>query len=673
MSAGAYLLGCACVLVVVAAVGFGAWSLRSWLMPQWLGPPARLAEVVCALATLVLVAEVAGSFSQFNRPALLLGSVVAGTVFTLLGWRGRLRSAVVITGPRRLVGSNRSPLLEVSAATAGVAVVAAQWAGKVGYAVRNGMTSADTVWFHATYAALFKQRGDLLIDLDPRDPWHSYSGQTGELFHAIFDVLFGRDLVSPWLNAGWAGLALLAAWCIGRRVGTGPLCVLGVAVVLGLPMIAASHPGQATTDFPAAALLLASIALLVQGGIPLVPLTLAGLAAGMALGTSVTATAPAIVLTIGVIALSWRRERLRVGLAWTVGLVATGGYWYLRNAIVVGNPVPYYNVRLGPFTWSAVPQAHGPSVSRYLFNSDVGSNVFVPGLRVALGNAWPVVVVLAAVGVVCALFPGRPAAVRLSALAIGIGLVAYVFTPFTGELLVFAFRVLYIVPPLLGAIVFAGIAVADARRALRRGLVAVMLALVAINSFATNHDGVPAWPAAARVLGPLAVIAVVSSVVAWRAARARRLFPSSGQLEVVAAAGVALLVAIGWPVQHYSFDHRYTDAGLSLDAVNAALQGVHDAHVAYFGTGEIYPLFGAELANRLSQPLPGPTESPESACRIWRAIMSYFDYVVVASGVAGIDVPPPAAVRNVTNLVPIARDPKGTLYKVTGRLSDTGC
>ena len=43
-------------------------------------------------------------------------------------------------------------------------------------------------------------------------------------------ALFDRDLLSPLVNFGWLGVALLAAWCIGRPYGVAPLSLVAVAL-----------------------------------------------------------------------------------------------------------------------------------------------------------------------------------------------------------------------------------------------------------------------------------------------------------------------------------------------------------------------------------------------------------------------------------------------------------
>ena len=81
----------------------------------------------------------------------------------------------------------------------------------------------------------------------------------------------------------------------------------------------------------------------------LAPISIAGLAMGLAAGVKLSFLTPAAVLTVGVIVIAGRGQRLRTAVAWIVPMVATGGFWYVRNLVAVGNPIPYIH-HLGPIS-----------------------------------------------------------------------------------------------------------------------------------------------------------------------------------------------------------------------------------------------------------------------------------------------------------------------------------
>ena len=97
---------------------------------------------------------------------------------------------------------------------------------------------------------------------------------------------------------------------------------------------------------------------------------MAALAAGLALGTKYTMLLPVAALTVGVLVIAPRGQRLRRGGVWLVGLTITGGFWYLRNLVVVGNPLPSLGAKLGPLVLRNLSNEGGSisTVAHYLFD-----------------------------------------------------------------------------------------------------------------------------------------------------------------------------------------------------------------------------------------------------------------------------------------------------------------
>ena len=71
-SFGSYIGGCLAVIGIVSAVGLGGYWLRRWIVPEFSGALARLADATIAVALLVLSLEVLGTLS-----ILALGWTVA--------------------------------------------------------------------------------------------------------------------------------------------------------------------------------------------------------------------------------------------------------------------------------------------------------------------------------------------------------------------------------------------------------------------------------------------------------------------------------------------------------------------------------------------------------------------------------------------------------------------
>jgi len=661
MHAGAYVLGLARLAVVGSALAFGAWSLRRRFVAAWRGAPARLAEIAIAVVTAVLVCEVVGAFGWFRRWPVLVGIVVASLAMAAVS-RGSGRSSPVTT---QRVQTRERPA-EVVAATAGVAVVGAQWCGKIAFAYRHGMTHPDTVWYHATYAAKFVQQGHLLGQLDRTDPLHAYAGQTSELLHAQLIVATGRDAVSPLVNLAWAGLALLAAWCIGRRHGFGALCVLGATVALGLPTILATHPGQASDDVLAATFVLVAVALLLEGELAPVPTAIAALVAGLAFSTKVTAAAPVAVLTIGVIVVAIARRRVPVAIVWCVSLLCTGSYWIARNLIVAHNPLPYYTINVGFLTFTRAPQRHADAVAKYLFNSGAWRGFYLPGLRVALGDLWPFVLAISFATSITVAVRRNPTLLRIVAMAGLAAFVAYLFTPYSSDFgLAFTYNVRYAEPALLLMLTIAPIALIGGHVWLRLVLATAFVIVIVVDALTANHERLPAWPHDGRGFAVVAAILIIGVVVAY----------AVGHTRVRAMMAVALAIAsvVGYPTQRYYTRHRYIAAGLPADPVDAWLQPLRGVLIAFFGTDESYPFYGAALTNHVERPA-GPAQSASrDDCRTWIRTLARYQYIVIAHEPFVFEGPVESTIADDHSVRKVAGNGTANLYEVMSRLSANAC
>src|SRR4051812_39030258 len=298
LSLGRFVVGTGACAAVIGALRYGAVALRRALLPAWNGARARLAEVVVALATFFTVAQLLGAVHLFSAWAVLVGEVVAGIALSAIGVR--LGAGVRLEPPPPV----RHPRWELIVCAIGVALVVVQWATHVAYALGAGMTHSDTLWYHQPFSAMFVQQHAFTgIDALGYDAAR-YFPFNSQLVHATGMLAFGRDILSPFVNLAWMGLGLVAAWCIGERRQAGHVAVLGAVAVLGLPIMVATQPGQASSDIVCAALLLVAVALLLESRLDAGPLTLAGLAGGRALSTKTPTAPPMALLAVGVLVLA---------------------------------------------------------------------------------------------------------------------------------------------------------------------------------------------------------------------------------------------------------------------------------------------------------------------------------------------------------------------------------
>ncbi len=531
------------------------------------------------------------------------------------------------------------------------------------------MTHPDTLWYHGPYAAQFVQSGRLTGLLAPNDALHAFAGQTSELVHALLILPYGRDILSPFVNVGWAAIALLAAWCIGRRAGAPALSLLGVVVVLGLPVIVATHPGQASNDLAAGALLLAAIALLLEAKLHPIPTGFAAVAAGLALSIKLTVAAPIALLTIGVVVAGLRARRRATVASWLGLLVASGSYWFVRNIAVADRPIPWFGFHLGPISLPATAHISGSTaVAHYIANGQMWTKVFLPGLAKGLGPVWPLVLALALGGLVVSA-GRRPLLDRVVGGAFLVGLIAYVYTPVTGAAggLAFAFNLRYLGPTLLVGLAVWPLALDHFSAGWRRGASILLVAVVAVDLTAGNHERTPASPQGYVLVAILAGAAVITAAV---------MLPKLQRMTLLHAAIAGLLVVVvavtaGWWIQRNYLQHRYLAAGLPLDRVNAYFRNIRNATVAVVGTVQIYPMFGLNLSNRVT---PVTKYRGANPCVQWQQILStQYRYIVVAQFGFGSPELPPRGWFDTSAATPVVHEHDGTVYRIEGPLRPAAC
>jgi hypothetical protein len=656
-----YAVGTASLLAVIAIVGWSAVQVRGALLPAWTGPPARLAEGIIGIAWIVAVGEVLGTL-RLLAPLPIFVVLVLGAGAIGLAARRRERAGHVELRPAR-----PSPREEIVAAAVAAAVVGAQWISHVAAAYHRGMTHPDTLWYHASFTARFVQNDRLFARSSTvleglATTTHTFWPLDSSLVHALAALAYDGDFLSPLLNLGWAGLALLSAWCIGRRHGGGALAVLGAVVVLGLPAIAGTQPGQAANDVMSAGLCLAAVALLIEAQWRPVPVALAGVAAGLAIGTKLTMAIPIVVLTVGVVVHALRARAPRVAMSWCAALGLSGSFWFVRNWIVIGNPVPWWSIHVGPIHFDAVFH-EGDPIGQYLFNGSVWHRYFWPGLSYGFGHAWPLFLLLGMAGVTWGIVRSRSFELRLAAVAALLGGFGYLVTPKNGELggAVFVLTIRFLALTYFIGLALLAVALQDARPLVRRLVCAGLLVLVVVDAAASQNEGLPAWPREGIIFGALAGVLVLVVVLLPHARR------------VTVAVTLVALVAAGPLVRAHYLDNRYEHAGLDLDYIFAVLHDTRHERIAVIRSEQLYPMFGDDLSNVVTKVGPPLTAD----CRGWKDLLvdGGFTYVVVGHGAAfGIELAPdPSWIADDPAARVVVTDGASALYRIDGRLVPAGC
>jgi hypothetical protein len=720
---GDYLQGSIELIAVAAAMGFGAVGLRGRLLPGWSGASARLAEVVLGLSLLVVTLELVGVVGLYRPGWVLLAALVVG-----LGFGFALRP------PGRgvpLPAPGVAPIA-IGVAVAAAFLVAAHWAMPTQTGLDIGMYLPNTTWHNAPFAARFVQDHQVgalhFIDTLNLTVW--FYPQNSELLHSAGVLFLGNDFLSPLINIGWMSLCLLAAWAFARPYRGGPVAVLAIALVLDANMLLLYQPGDAKNDVAGLFFLLASAAILVNAdaqrraggadgrtgpppGAPLATgaLFVAGLAAGLALGTKLNLLAPFGLLTLGVIAVS-AGYRWRATGIWVVSSLITGGFWFARNLVNAGNPLPW--IKAGPLSGPDqadinIREPH--NLAHYLLPPDGGviRHHLVPGLHSSFGDLWPLVLAVVIGGFLLAIINGRTPLIRMLGVVALLSGIAYLFTPLTaagpqGDPTAFTTNLRYASPAIgLGAMLLAVDPGLGSRRRDQGWLLGILAVLLLVQA-------VPIWDLSGHLwtrhflLGAIGLAFFLILVPVGIALAARR-----GVSRVVIGGAVvvalAAVVAIGWPKSDDYVKNRYqasTAPNDFPDGMKAALAwfnqaNPHDTRIGVVGGRpgfKQYVFYGDDLSNHVQYIgrhgphgayLPIASEAAQNdrepnwqqQCEEWRRAVNDGDYhyLVIGPDQRTQSRLPIEAVWTATDPVATKIEDRENdfVFRINGALNPAGC
>ncbi len=713
---GSYIVGCLAVIGIVAAVGLGGYWLRRWIVPEFSGALARLADATIAVALLVISLEILGTLSILELGPIIVFCIAVGLGAAALGrWRAS-DSAVEIPAPRV-----QTIALVIALAVASFTM--AEWTFPSQLSLDQGMFGGDTTWYHMPFAATMAQQHST-VHLHFTDPlrlaaW--FYPQSSELIGAAGIVLFKSDWLSPMINMVWLAIALLALWCVGRPYKVGPATLIAGAIILDSGVMIETQPGEGRNDIMGLAFLIAFAAFLINGhqrrapqqgavadqperGAPLLdkgPLVMAGIAAGLAASVKTTFLVPVVAIAVAVFLFSGRGRRWTT--AWVMGLplLIVGGYWYLRAAIKTGgNPIPI--TKFGPLGLpvpNQMPLDPRPrfAVAHYLTDPTVYRRWFFPQLDNAFGPLWPLILICAVCAVVFIIWRSRNIILRMLAAAALLTAIVYLFTPLTaagqpGSPTGFFTNTRYLVPGLVLAMAMLPIARplrAPDKRA--RMTLYFLTAVYAITVLTT-----PRWYPS-YILGTIFfTLALVWTPGILGVLRSRG--QASRGLIVGAAVGVLVLaVVLGRAQQVQYADHHYTKSTLFLEeggpqeAYDYARE-LENQKIGIVGSSEIifgqYGFFGGHLNNSvefIGQKGPHGSLRLATSCRQFRRLINEgeYDYVIMSqytqdSPEAEYFYPIYAWVKDDPAMKAVVEEPHivpepDYVFKVEGKLDPNGC
>jgi hypothetical protein len=659
VTAARYVLGCGALVSLVGLMGAGAASLRAALLPEWRGAPARLADCVLALALLTLICEGLGTVGLFRLGPILAACAAIGAGLVVSCRRHRLHLANITPPVRRQRG------VEALGLAIGIVVAGAvltEWAERSLHSYLHGIPALDSLWYHLPWAAWYAQSGQVaslhFMDVQYLSAFYPASG---ELLHGLGITVMGTDVLSPIFNLLFLGLSLLAGWCIGRPWSLSPVTVTGTALAMGLADLVYSQPGTADTDTMGIFYLLAAVALLLNSTSFLRPLApspshsaqvvgtramlIAGLAAGLAISVKLTLLVPVLALTLAVVAAGASGRRRAIGGAWVAAVIVAGGFWYVRNAVAIGNPVPWFSFGgVLPAPHPALMDATEYSVWHYLTDASLWSRLFVPALGRALGPWWPVIVAIVVLGSVLCVAAGPEREVRLIGLVTLASIVGYLVTPGTaagvaGHPAGFQFNLRYSAPALALGLATVPLAGPLRGRRPRSAMLAGLVTILAVSL--SNHE---LWVAHELPAALVAAVLLLLAGLALSRGGSRRASAIAPHRQAVLGAAAVLVIAAagvgGYAVEHAYLRSRYASAPHkgSLATLWNWARTLHHVRIALGGTAIVslqYPLWGADDSNRVDYVARhGPHGSfiPITTCHAWREALNVgrYRYVVTS-------------------------------------------
>jgi len=356
MLTGHLLTGSLLLATALGLTAAAAHRAAPRLLPGATSTSDRLLRALLVAALLIVEPVALLGFSGVLGTVPLL--VVAGVAFAA---SRALPPARRLRWPRVFSHALAVIAIVLTAAVAWGDLVAGLPAAPVGW---------DAMTYHLYFPARWLQEGRIFhLPTVFSDNAAAYAPQNGALLFAWQMALLGSDATTDVCQLlGLAALAV-AVHRLGRTLGVVrlPATLAGLTVFWWAPLRRLAT--SANVDLLAIACWTAGVAWLLSARPfsdahrpPAGTVAAAGLALGLAAGTKTVGLPLAALAVLLPLADAAVHRRLAPLVPLAGGLLAGGGFWYLRNAWLYGNPLFPLELRLGP--WTLFPGAYGTDAVR---------------------------------------------------------------------------------------------------------------------------------------------------------------------------------------------------------------------------------------------------------------------------------------------------------------------
>jgi hypothetical protein len=329
-----------------------------------------------------------------------------------------------------------------------------------------------------------------------------------------------------------------------------------------------------------------------------------------------------------------------------LGIVAlSGGYWYLRNLVAAGSPVPPQRIGLGPIELPYAPPGIPTfSLTHYLTDADAWNHIIRPGLRASFGPLWWCVLLLALAGLALGILLPRDRVVRVASVVGTACVASYLLTKQGFTISFWPGTPRYAAPGLALGLVLLPVALARMRA---RALVVVLVVYTATLAVTQVDSRLwrAWWSGDHLAVGAVVAATALAGITIWGVAsnpRRLRLTPAPA-IGIAVVVVVVVSLASGLALKAY----RPTVASHGTPGERAAsflrARDVRHSRIALAGSllisGSQYGFYDKRLTNDvqfIGEAGPKHSVGPFRQCSSFlRAVRrGRYDYVVVPSATA---------------------------------------